>query len=129
MFDDFTETPLDGLFQTIEYPDELIHTPLKWISLKSAKKVLGIGDRQIQRYADSGKLERTYKTVKGHRKVYYSNRTVYMLRDELNYKRERALSDGITTEIRNYEIIGGIEGVTPQELMKLNEITKLLNKL
>lgn len=89
MFTDLPEIPLEGLFQEIEYPDE--KPPLRWLTLKSTKEILGIGERSIQIHTKNGKLERKYKTVKGHRRVYYSNHSVYKLKIHLEGIRERAL--------------------------------------
>lgn len=89
MFTDIPEIPLAGLFQEIEYPEET--PPFRWFNLKSTKEILGIGERSLQMYAKKGKLERKYKTVKGHRRVYYSNHSVYKLKIHLEGIRERAL--------------------------------------
>lgn len=96
MFVESQEIPLEGLFQEIEYPTE--KPPFRWLTLKSAMEVLGLSESSVQRYAKGGKLERMYKTVKGHRKVYYSNHSVYALRNLLNSKRERKLYEEYNTD-------------------------------
>lgn len=60
--------------------------PLRWWSVKTVMSYLGVSERQIRRYLKSGKLEKKYRTVKGHNRVYVSNQSAISLKYEINKK-------------------------------------------
>jgi hypothetical protein len=70
--------PLEDLFKIIPLYDP----PLRWFSVKSAMNILGVSERTIRNYIKNGKLQHKYKTIKGRKRVFISNRSVYALQDK-----------------------------------------------
>ena len=71
---DLLNIPLEELFTEIELPEDKI--PLRWWNMKTTAEYLGVSERTVRRYKAEGKLEYKYQMIKGHRKVYFSNRSV-----------------------------------------------------
>lgn len=86
------DIPITELFSYQEFPMERV--ALRWYSSKTTMEMLGIKERQLRRYAEDDRLEKKYKTVKGRRRVYYSNVSVLEL---LRYLSDRR------TPLRNRE--------------------------
>lgn len=81
-----SDIPITELFSYQEFPMDRV--ALRWYSSKTTMEMLGIKERQLKRYAEDGRLEKKYKTVKGRRRVYYSNISVLEL---LRYLRNRRI--------------------------------------
>ena len=79
------DIPITELFSYQEFPMERV--ALRWYSSKTTMEMLGIKERQLRRYAEDGRLEKKYKTVKGRRRVYYSNISVLELLRYLSDRR------------------------------------------
>lgn len=79
------DIPITELFSYQEFPMERV--ALRWYSSKTTMEMLGIKERQLRRYAEDGRLEKKYKTVKGRRRVYYSNVSVLTLLRYLSDRR------------------------------------------
>lgn len=105
------DIPLTELFIEQEYPRST--PPVRWYSQKTVKEILGIGDRQIRRYVQDGRLETKYKTVKGRRRVYYSNIYVQRLAHYLDCRRNSKKNEEESNETWAY----------------IDEMIKLLTKL
>ena len=74
------DIPITELFSYQEFPMERV--ALRWYSSKTTMEMLG-----LRRYAEDGRLEKKYKTVKGRKRVYYSNVSVLKLLRYLSDRR------------------------------------------
>lgn len=81
------DIPLEALFTEIELPKEKI--PQRWWSIKTTAKYLGVSERTVRRYRAEGKLEYKYLMVKGHRKVYFTNRSVISVYEDRYWKKQQ----------------------------------------
>ena len=72
--------PLEDLFLEIPVPE----MPLRWLSVKTVIRILGVTERQIRNYIKQGKVDYIHKTVNGHKRVFISNRSVYRIYDRRN---------------------------------------------
>lgn len=82
--DDIPFIPMDRLFSEIDIDRK---EPLRWWSVKTAREYLGVSERTMRRYISSGKLESCRKTVKGHIRVYLSNRSVIELNNDRKWRK------------------------------------------
>lgn len=53
-----------------------VDVPLEYYSLDKVKDLLGRSERTIRRYAKEGYIQAEYRTVDGHRRILYTNRSV-----------------------------------------------------
>lgn len=90
MSNELPDIPLEDLFKEVKVAYTWNEIPLRWLSFNSTKDILGISKRSIRRYAKRGLLDRKYKTVNGNVRVYYTNRSVYRLKDR---RKERKIKN------------------------------------
>ncbi len=84
--------PLEDLFT--ELPLDIDRDiPLRWWSVKTAGKYLGVSERTLRTYIAEGKVVWKYKTVKGHRRILVDNRSVISLANTRKWKREQKETD------------------------------------
>lgn len=57
-----------------------VDVPLKYLSLEDVKALLGRSERTIRRYVREGYIQAEYKMIDGHRRVFYTNRSVLALK-------------------------------------------------
>lgn len=92
----FQEIPTERLFPILDLPTDYIPTlftgnmgesvdvpvlqevdvPLEYLSMDTVKELLGRSESTIRRYVKEGYIQAEYKAVEGHRRVYYTNRSV-----------------------------------------------------
>lgn len=92
----FQEIPTEGIFPVLDAPVNYISTlftentgdlinipvlqevdvPLEYLSLDTVKELLGRSERTIRRYVKEGYIQAEYKAVDGHRRIFYTNRSV-----------------------------------------------------
>ena len=53
-----------------------VDVPLEYLSMDTVKEILGRSERTIRRYVKEGYIQAEYRAVDGHRRVYYTNRSV-----------------------------------------------------
>lgn len=80
--------PLEDLFTEVPLDIDR-NIPLRWWSVKSAVEYLGVSERTVRDYIAEGKVECKYKIIKGHKRVFISNRSVIELADMRKWKREQ----------------------------------------
>lgn len=119
---DIPNIPLEELFTEIELPEDKI--PLRWWNMKTTANYLGVSERSVRRYRAEGKLEYKYQMVKGHRKVYFSNRSVISINEARYWKKQQREAEKEACDI-DYDT----EDLTDEEKLKLNAISFLLSGL
>ncbi len=116
--------PLEDLFTVQDYPDPIDDIPLRWWSKETTIEYLGVAESTVRRYKAEGKLEYKYLMVKGHRKVYYTNRSVIRAKRGMRTK-EAVKESEDTTELEGIDM----DGFTEDEVLKLEAISYLLSTL
>ncbi len=119
---DLPNIPLEELFTEIELPEDKI--PLRWWNMKTTTEYLGVSERSVRYYKAEGKLEYKYLMVKGHRKVYFSNRSVISVAEDRKWRKQHKEADAEGLDV-DYDT----EDLTDEEKLKLNAISFLLSGL
>lgn len=119
---DLPNIPLEELFTEIELPEDKI--PLRWWNMKTTAEYLGVSERTVRRYKAEGKLEYKYQMIKGHRKVYFSNRSVISVYEARYWRKQQREAEKEALDI-DYDT----EDLTDEEKLKLNAISFLLSGL
>lgn len=119
---DLLNIPLEELFTEIELPEDKI--PLRWWNMKTTAEYLGVSERTVRRYKAEGKLEYKYQMIKGHRKVYFSNRSVISVYENRHWRKQQREAEKEALDI-DYDT----EDLTDEEKLKLNAISFLLSGL
>lgn len=119
---DLPNIPLEELFTEIELPEDKI--PLRWWNMKTTAEYLGVSERTVRRYKAEGKLEYKYQMIKGHRKVYFSNRSVISVYEDRYWRKQQREAEKEALDI-DYDT----EDLTDEEKLKLNAISFLLSGL
>lgn len=104
--DDIPFIPMDRLFSEIDIARK---EPLRWWSVKTAREYLGVSERTMRRYIASGKLESCRKTVKGHTRVYLSNRSVIGLYNDREWRKAQREAKSFSKELRRIAKDSGFE--------------------
>lgn len=76
------DIPIENLFSEMGYPDPVHRTPQRWLSRKSAAEFLNVTIRTIDNYIKAGKVETKQKTVKGHKRIFVSNKSLIDIQDQ-----------------------------------------------
>lgn len=53
-----------------------VDVPLEYLSMDTVKELLGRSERTIRRYVKEGYIQAEYKVVDGHRRIFFTNRSV-----------------------------------------------------
>ena len=83
------DIPITELFSYQEFPMERV--ALRWYSSKTTMEMLGIKERQLRRYAEDGRLEKKYKTVR--KNSYIKINIVNNAQKLLNIKFDRLIKE------------------------------------
>ncbi len=118
----FFNIPLEDLFPVMEYPTDRI--PVRWWNMKTTAKYLEVSERTVRRYKADDKLEYKYSTVKGHRRVYFSNVSVIALSQDRRWKQMLREADNEDEDPEDDE-----EDLADEEVDISNAISTLLASL